>query len=106
MDNFNQINEDFRRGIKDDLRSGISEMVKRGREKGEFDRILYKTLVTSVDEIRNSNSRITSDVVFCIIIPQDRVDQISLVDRDFSKRNFSWDYLLKNHLRIMVIKRP
>lgn len=33
-------------------------------------------------------------VTFCIIIPQDRVDQISLVDRDFSKRHFyhlSWD---------------
>lgn len=49
---------------------------------------------SSIDEFKSNDIGIMERVTFCIIIPQDRVDQICLVDRDYSKRHFyhlSWD---------------
>lgn len=94
LDKFDTISDDFRRKVKDDLRSEIPELVADARKRSEFDRLLYRSLVTTVEKLRSMDTGIMENATFCIIIPQDRVDQIKMVDRDFDKKNFmslSWD---------------
>ena len=94
LDNFNANSDDFRRGAKEEIKSGIEEAVSKGFDKVDFEGVFYRSLITTVDGFRAEAADLMQKVVFCIIIPQDRVDQIALVDRDFSKRHFShlsWD---------------
>lgn len=94
LDNFNAVSDDFRRAAKADIKSGIEASIVMGIDKVDFDGMLYRTLVTTIDELKSNDIGIMERVTFCIIIPQDRVDQICLVDRDYSKRHFyhlSWD---------------
>jgi hypothetical protein len=94
LDKFDTISDDFRRKVKDDLRSGIPELMADARKRSEFDKLLYRSLVMTVEKLRSMDFGIMENATFCIIIPQDRVDQIKMVDRDFAKKNFmslSWD---------------
>lgn len=94
LDRFDAISDDFRRSIKTDLNSSNADVVFHAKKRAEFDSLLYRSLITTVEKLRSINSGIMGKVMFCVIIPQDRIDQIKMIDRDFAKRNFiglSWD---------------
>lgn len=59
----------------------------------------------AVERLKPIDTGIMGNSIFCIIIPQDRIDQIKMVDRDFSKRNFislSWDAI--ELLRVILLR--
>lgn len=63
----------------------------------------------AVEKLKSMDTGIMGNASFCIIIPQDRIDQIKLVDRDFSKKNFiglSWDAieLLQVILQVVLLR--
>lgn len=94
LDKFDAISDQFRRAVKDDLQSGNETLILKARKRAEFDKVLYHSLVSTVEKLKNLDIGIMGHATFCIIIPQDRVDQIKLVDRDFAKKNFlslAWD---------------
>lgn len=105
LDKFDAISEDFRRDVKRNLSSGNEAKTLTGERQAEFDRLLYRSLVMTVERLKPMDSGIMSNVTFCIIIPQDRIDQIRMVDRDFAKRNFlslSWDAV--ELLRVVLLR--
>lgn len=94
LDRFDAISDDFRRKIKNDLNATNDEIVFDAKKRAEFDGLLYRSLITTVEKLKTIDSGIMGNVMFCIIIPQDRIDQIRMTDRDFAKRKFiglSWD---------------
>lgn len=94
LDKFDTISDDFRRKIKQDLNSNDERVIESAKKRAEFDGLLYRSLITAVEKLRSVQSGIMENVMFCVIIPQDRVDQIRMIDRDFAKREFkslSWD---------------
>lgn len=94
LDKFDAISDRFRREVKEDLQSGNDKLIEDARKRAEFDKALYHSLVLTVEKLKNTDMGIMGKATFCIIIPQDRVDQIKLVDRDFTKKNFislAWD---------------
>ena len=94
LDRFDAISDDFRRKIKMDFNSQNEKQIFQAQKRAEFDSLLYRSLVTTVEKLRDVNSGIMGNVTFCVIIPQDRIDQIKMIDRDFAKRSFiglSWD---------------
>ena len=105
LDKFDAISEDFRREVKRNLLSTNEKKISVGEKQAEFDRLLYRSLIMTVERLKLSNIGIMSKVAFCIIIPQDRIDQIRIVDRDFTKRNFislSWDAI--ELLRVVLLR--
>ena len=94
LDKFDAISDRFRRQVKDDLQSGSDGLIEDARKRAEFDKVLYHSLVLTVEKLKSTDMGIMGNATFCIIIPQDRVDQIKMVDRDFAKKNFislAWD---------------
>lgn len=94
LDNFDTISDDFRRQVKNDLRSSNQEIVLDAQNRSKFDMLLYRSLVNKVIKIKSTDNGIMGKTAFCIIIPQDRIDKIRLCDRDFDKKKFtrlSWD---------------
>lgn len=94
LDKFDAISDRFRRQVKDDLQSGSDKLIEDARKRAEFDKVLYHSLVLTVEKLKSTDMGIMGKASFCIIIPQDRVDQIKIVDRDFAKKNFislAWD---------------
>lgn len=94
LDKFDTISEDFRRDTKRNLLSKVEKIKLAGENQQEFDRLLYRALIITVEKLKSTHIGIMEKVSFCIIIPQDRIDQIRIIDRDFTKRNFinlSWD---------------
>lgn len=94
LDKFDAISDRFRRKVKEDLRSGNDRLIEDAKKRAEFDKVLYHSLVMTVEKLKSTDSGIMGNATFCIIIPQDRVDQIKMVDRDFAKKNFislAWD---------------
>lgn len=105
LDKFDTISDDFRRDTKRYMQS--SNMIERikGEKQCEFDKLLYRALIMSVEKLKLMDTGIMSKATFCIIIPQDRIDQIKTVDRDFSKRKFislSWDAI--ELLRVILLR--
>ena len=105
LDKFDTISDDFRRNVKDDLQTDNESLKIDARKRAEFDRLLYRSLVTTVENLKTSDTGIMGNTTFCIIIPQDRVDQVRMVDRDFAKKNFmslSWDAI--ELLEVIVLR--
>lgn len=94
LDKFDAISDRFRREVKEDLQSNNESLIIDAKKRAEFDKVLYHSLVLTVEKLKSIDIGIMGNVTFCIIIPQDRVDQIKMVDRDFAKKNFislAWD---------------
>ena len=106
LDGFDPHSEDFRLDTSLAKENNFTEFKTRYR----FESIFYRELMITVSNIKNNavdNVLLTIfDIVdFCIIIPQDRYDEIRMIDRDAAKREvcyMSWDaYDLLN----MLVKR-
>lgn len=94
LDKFDAISEDFRRQSRLYMQSKNQKQYGLGLERLDFDGMLYRTLLTTVEGFQTHRNGLMYNAVFCLILPQDRVDQISLLDRDFDKRHFqylTWD---------------
>lgn len=86
LDGFDTHSEDFRRNTRSLKTSKPDEYIKRN----EFECLFYRSLVNVVMRFKeNKNSSlinlVASNVDFCIVLPQDRLDQIRKIDRDISK---------------------
>lgn len=105
LDKFDTISDDFRRHAKRELQSSDEQIRMEGEKKAEFDRLLYRALIMAVEKLKPMDTGIMGNSTFCIIIPQDRIDQIKMVDRDFAKKNFislSWDAI--ELLRVILLR--
>ena len=105
LDKFDTISDDFRRNAKREMQSSDVKTRMEGEKKGEFDRLLYRALIMAVEKLKPMDTGIMGNASFCIIIPQDRIDQIKMVDRDFAKKNFiglSWDAI--ELLRVILLR--
>ncbi len=102
IDGFNSDSETFKVITKALPSSKDEEKNKRNM----FETDLYKGLINVVTEIKEEKrSELFKNVHFCIVFPEDRIEQIRLSDRDFIKKNVSnlrWDGIL---LANMVNKR-
>lgn len=86
LDGFDTHSEDFRRNTRSLKTSKPDEYIKRN----EFECLFYRSLVNVVMRFKkNKNSNlinlVAGNVDFCIVLPQDRLDQIREIDRDISK---------------------
>lgn len=96
LDGFDIDSEEFRRDTSQ-LKEFISEREYNNRQK--FETYFYRDLLETVVKIKkqkfgNCIDKLFSKIDFCIILPQDRLDQIRQVDRDSIKKNFcylNWD---------------
>ena len=106
IDGFDPHSEDFRRKTSSLRNQNLEEYNLRK----EFEVLFYRELMIAISDIKSNHCSdsykdIFSIVHFCIIIPQDRYDEIKLVDRDIAKKNYtclSWDAY---DLLSMLIKR-
>lgn len=108
LDGFDTISDDFRRK---------TEMLKNTdheeyNSRNEFEILFYRQLMHQVSKIMNKSKpdcmylrNMFSAVHFCIIIPQDRFEEIRASDRDIIKKSYcalSWD---AHDLLEMLVKR-
>lgn len=94
LDGFDTVSDDFRKASIYKLNSEKQEERDEGQKRLDFEVIFFRSMFTVFERLRKAENGIMSKVSFCIIIPQDKLDQIKQVDRDFSKYNFtslSWD---------------
>lgn len=106
IDGFDPHSEDFRRNTNL-IKNHNPEEYKLRKE---FEVLFYRELMITISNIKSNHCSdsfkdIFSIVHFCIIIPQDRYDEIKLVDRDIAKKNYtclSWDAY---DLLLMLVKR-
>ena len=97
LDGFDASSDNFR--IEANNYAKSSEFKEKGLRMIWFEQLFYRNLVTTVEKIKNKFSSNYANnlfhiVDFCIVLPQDRLDLIETVDRDFSKRHFCslyWD---------------
>lgn len=106
LDGFDPHSEDFRKTT--------NLLIETNHEEYEFRKNfeirLFRELLVTVSKIKNKEISLIeqdyySSVHFCIIIPQDRFDEIALDDRDVAKRHFCnlcWD---AHDLLEMLVKR-
>ncbi len=96
LDGFDTHSEDFRRNTRSLQFVNSEEYLKRN----EFESVFYRSLVSVVMRFKSgaySNSMINSAINrmdFCIVLPQDRLDQVKEIDRDASKIKccaLAWD---------------
>lgn len=105
LDGFDRVSEDFRKTTIHLLNSKDEVKIKESENRLEFESLFYRSMFNVFEKLRKAKSGIISKVAFCIIMPQDRLDQIKIDDRDFSKFNFatlSWDAV---DLMKMLVKR-
>ncbi len=108
LDGFDTISDDFRRKTDDIVISNPEEY----RSRNEFEILFYRQLMLQISKIKNKSKpdctymkNMFSAVHFCVIIPQDRFDEIRASDRDIAKRVYctlSWD---AHDLLEMLVKR-
>lgn len=106
LDGFDTHSEDFRKTTN--LLAKINE--KEYQFRTDFEICLFRELMVVVSNIKRKKVHLEkqhffSAVHFCIILPQDRYDQIALDDRDIDKRNIcslNWDAY---DLMEMLVKR-
>lgn len=106
LDGFDSHSEDFR--------ATTNRLVETNREeyqfRTDFENILFRELLLTVSNLKYSPTTglrhdFFSIVDFCIILPQDRWDGVSRIDRDIVKRaycNLDWD---AHDLLEMLVKR-
>lgn len=105
LDGFDRVSEDFRKTTISYINSTNSKIQEGGKSRLEFESLFYRSMFNVFEKLRKTTRGIMSKVSFCIIIPQDKLDQIKQTDRDFSKYNFaslSWDAI---DLLQMLVKR-
>lgn len=105
LDGFDRVSEHFRLQTISFLNSNNPKTKEIGNKRLEFEGLFYRSMFNVYEKLRKSTKGIISKVSFCIIIPQDKLDQIKKEDRDFSKYNFaslSWDAI---DLLQMLVKR-
>lgn len=102
IDGFNSYSEIFKTISKSLPAHEYKEKIRRDM----FETDLYKGLISVVTEIKDSGKiEALKNVHFCIVLPEDRIEQIRISDRDFIKKKIStlrWDAIL---LINMVNKR-
>ena len=95
LDGFDTNSEDFRRKTRSKKETNIDEYNKRN----EFESLFYRSLVNVAVKFKQNKysnllNTIAGRIDFCIVLPQDRFDQIKNVDRDISKKKccaLFWD---------------
>lgn len=105
LDGFDRVSDNFRTKTISYLNSNNSQTQQEGNNRLEFEGLFYRSMFNVFERLREASMGIMSKVSFCIIIPQDKLDQIKKSDRDFSKYNFatlSWDAI---DLLQMLVKR-
>lgn len=106
LDGFDPHSEDFR--LNTSAYKGNDD--KEYKLRKDFEILFYRELMITVSHLKEGKTdsnivRIFDKVNFCIIIPQDRYDEIKHYDRDISKRKYcslSWDAY---ELLDMLVKR-
>ena len=94
LDGFDRLSERFRVKTISYLNSSNENTQQLGKNRLEFESLFYRSMFNVFERLKETNRGIMNKVSFCIIIPQDKLDQIKTQDRDFSKYNFaslSWD---------------
>ncbi len=105
LDGFDTLSEDFRIETNFMLQKENDKDKEEGLRRAEFERIFYRSLVKSVENMKHSNDSLIKNIHFCIVFPKDRLDQIETADRDISKVNFtdlSWDAI--ELLEVVVLR--
>lgn len=106
LDGFDYVSEDFRMDTKHMLRQrGDSSIKTEGLFRAHFSRLFYRSLMTSISEIKNKGSVLSNVLHFCIVLPKDRLDEIESVHRDMSKTkliSLDWDAI--NLLEMLVLR--
>lgn len=87
LDGFDTYSEDFRRNTYSLRETNYQEYLNRI----EFESTFYRSLIKMVAEFKRMPYGNLLDIVcdqtdFCIVLPQDRWDQIKEIDRDISKK--------------------
>ena len=106
LDGFDSHSDDFRRNTRSLQRNNVDEYIKRN----EFESIFYRSIVNVVMQFKSNSysavmNSITSKIDFCIVLPQDRLDQIKEIDRDASKIKccaLAWDAF--DLLKMLVLR--
>ena len=87
LDGFDTYSEDFRRNTYSLRETNYQEYLNRI----EFESTFYRSLIKMVAEFKrmpygNLLDTVCDQTDFCIVLPQDRWDQIKEIDRDISKK--------------------
>lgn len=101
LDGFNTSSENFRKSTVRLLQAKNDLAEKRLN----FEIYFFRTMFVTFEKLEQRNQGIMKRVSLCIIVPQDRIDQIKQEDRDFDKYNFaslSWDAI--DLLEMLVIR--
>lgn len=88
LDGFDTVSDDYRKVSIYKLNSEKQDERDEGRKRLDFEVIFFRSMFTAFERLRKAENGIMSKVLFCIIILQDKLNQIKQVDRDFSKYNF------------------
>lgn len=94
LDGFDTASEDFRRETVNLVNSNRGFEKKLGNKRLNFEIIFFRSMFTCLRKMDQSSQGIMKKISLCIIMPQDRIDQIKMEDRDFVKYNFAtlaWD---------------
>lgn len=105
LDGFDTVSEQFRIRTISLINSNNLQVQQEGKKRLEFERLFYRSMLNTFEKLKRTTKGIMNKVSFCIIIPQDKLDQIKDSDRDFSKYSFaslSWDAI---DLLQMLVKR-
>lgn len=94
LDGFDTASEDFRRETVRLLNCKTDMEIYVGKKRLDFEILFFRSMFTCLHKMDQKNQGIMRKVSLCIIMPQDRIDQIKEEDRDFAKYNFAnlaWD---------------
>ncbi len=94
LDGFDTASEDFRKETVKLINSKNETKKDLGEKRLNFEILFFRSMFTCLHKIEQRNQGIMKKVSLCIIMPQDRIDQIKEEDRDFVKykfANLSWD---------------
>ncbi len=97
IDGYDTQSADFRRRTRELL----TIFPQTARRRKEFEVLLYRELLYTIYNLKNRNAtnfsyinKLFYKVHFCVIIPQDKYDEIRIFDRDIEKRKkccLNWD---------------
>jgi len=94
LDGFDTKSEDFRR-----IAQYMDNSNPEKESRMEFEALFFRSLMEVTTNFKSSHFRNSMDTLckfmdFCIVLPQDRLDQIKGIDRDSAKKKYSslyWD---------------
>lgn len=106
LDGFDTLSDKFRSDtIHIYLNSDDKKKQEIGRKRLKFEGLFFRSMFNVFEKLYGINRGIMKNVSFCIIVPQDKIDQVKKYDRDFTKYNFaslSWDAI--DLLKMLVIR--